>query len=489
MQSRGDSNVRIVSEEQAHALSAAALDYSADIDRERRAGRLATRVSAIVAADVVLLARAADGWAVVAAAGHHPFTSSEALAAFDSLTAGIAAVRTIDGEDWTLLTAVRYPAVVALAIGGDWSLSPAPFFHLASVLSETAETSRAETTGVPAGVARLHYRMMHRLARVSGLVAVSDTILRHAADAVAARLGALAVTQAGDPEQASIVATFGYPRALVEHVRIEPGAGVIGTVMQSRAPMHATAVDHTTGARRPRYRTSSFVAVPILGARDVLGAICVTDRKGDRAFEKSDVAALRLFAAGAALALERERALDSAEAYAHAATVDPVTGVFNRRYFQVRLDEELQRSRRHQIPLALLMIDVDDFKVVNDSFGHLAGDTVLRDVGDILRRSVRVFDVCARFGGEEFVIIMPGSTSENALRIAERIRERIEAYRPTDRVLASTRVTVSVGLAVSSLEATVTQLLERADQALYEAKRAGKNCIRGDGRSEPAPPP
>jgi diguanylate cyclase (GGDEF)-like protein len=76
---------------------------------------------------------------------------------------------------------------------------------------------------------------------------------------------------------------------------------------------------------------------------------------------------------------------------------------------------------------------------------------------------------------------MPGSSSENALRIAERIRERIETYRPADRVLATTRVTVSVGLAVSSADATVSQLLERADQALYAAKRAGKNCIRGDG--------
>ena len=485
MQSRGDSNIRIVSEEQAHALASAALEYGSQTDRRRRASRLALRVSAVVAADFVILTRAAGPWSVVAASpGPHPFASAEALASFDALTPGIAAVRHVDGEDWTLLTSVRYQAIVALAIQGDWSLSPAPFFHLASVVIETTAPPRGDVSNMVPAVARLYYRMLHRLARVSGLLAVSETIVRHSADAVQARLGALAVTQAGDPGQASIVATFGYPRALVEHVRIEPGDGVIGTVLRSRKPLHATTADRSTGARRPRYHTSSFVAVPILGARDVLGAICMTDRRGDLAFARGDVAALRMFAAGAALALERERALDSAEAYAHAAAVDPVTGVFNRRYFQVRLDEELQRSHRHQIPLALLMIDVDDFKRVNDSHGHLAGDTILRDVGEILRRSVRVFDVCARFGGEEFVIIMPGSSSENALRIAERIRERIETYRPADRVLATTRVTVSVGLAVSSPEATVGQLLERADQALYAAKRAGKNCIRGDGSIE-----
>ena len=484
MQSRGDSTLRIVSEEQAHALASAALDYSVQTDRRSRAARLANRVSAVVAADFVMLTRTAGPWAIIAASpGDHPFTANDAQVPFDGLTPGIAAVKRIGGQDWTLLTSIRYPATIALAIQGDWSLSPSPFFHLASVVIDAAWPSGGETAVFMPAVARLYYRMLHRLARVSGLIAVGETIVRHAAYAVEARLGALAVTQAGDPGQASIIATFGYPRALVEHVRIEPGDGVIGSVLRSGKAVHATNTDRSAGAKRPRYHTSSFVAVPILGAREVLGAICMTDRRGNQTFARGDVASLRIFAAGAALALERERALDSAEAYAHAAAVDPVTGVFNRRYFQVRLDEELQRSHRHQIPLALLMIDIDDFKRVNDSHGHLAGDIILRDVGEILRRSVRVFDVCARFGGEEFVIIMPGSSSENALRIAERIRERIETYRPADRTLATTRVTVSVGLAVSSSEATVSQLLERADQALYAAKRAGKNCIRDDGNA------
>jgi diguanylate cyclase (GGDEF)-like protein len=192
-----------------------------------------------------------------------------------------------------------------------------------------------------------------------------------------------------------------------------------------------------------------------------------------------------MFAAGAALALARERALRAADVYAHAAAVDPVTNLFNRRYFQVRLDEELQRSKRHQIPIALLLIDVDDFKVVNDSFGHLAGDVVLRDLGEILRGCVRVFDVCARFGGEEFVIIMPGGTKENAFRIAERIRRRVEAYRPSELALETLRITVSIGFSVSSAATAVSELLDLSDKALYAAKHAGKNCIKS---AETAPP-
>lgn len=482
MSQRGDTNIKIVSEEQAHALAGAALDFEVEDDRDRPALRLAARASALLKADFVILSGTTGSWTILGA-GHdqHPFASPDARALFDHLASGVTAVRRIGGEDWTLLSGVG-DTRVALAIEGDWTLSSAPFFNLAHVIGARLERTRTKGSASPA-VARLHYRMMYRLARVGGLLRVSETVLRHAAAAVEARLGALAVAQAGD-NRASIVATFGYPRALVEHVRIEPGAGVIGSVMASRRPLHASGDDPSARSRRPRYHTSSFVAVPILGGRETLGAICVTDKKGDRAFDKADVAALRTFAAGAALALDRERAADSAEAHAHAAAVDAVTGVFNRRYFQVRLDEELQRSRRHQIPLALLLLDIDDFKHVNDSYGHLAGDTVLRDIGEILRHSVRIFDVCARFGGEEFVIIMPGSSSDNARRIGERIREHIEAYHPSDRVLGALQVTVSVGLAVSTSGSTASQLLERADRGLYAAKHAGKNCIRGDDVAE-----
>jgi diguanylate cyclase len=137
------------------------------------------------------------------------------------------------------------------------------------------------------------------------------------------------------------------------------------------------------------------------------------------------------------------------------------------------------------------MIDIDDFKGVNDSFGHLAGDTVIRDVAEILRRSVRVFDVCARFGGEEFAIIMPGSVVESAAMVAERIRERIEAYRPADPGLEKISLTVSIGLAVSSPGMSAHDLIDSADQALYLAKRAGKNRVRvanRDDRSERGQP-
>src|SRR5207245_7348208 len=134
--------------------------------------------------------------------------------------------------------------------------------------------------------------------------------------------------------------------------------------------------------KRPRYRTDSFVALPLRSGREVVAVVCVTDRRDDQPFTHEDVSTLRALAAPAALALGRELALLQAEAYAQAAAIDPLSGAFNRRYFQVRLEEELQRSRRHEMPLALLIVDIDGFKAINDSFGHLSGDVVIKDAAE-----------------------------------------------------------------------------------------------------------
>jgi diguanylate cyclase (GGDEF)-like protein len=295
------------------------------------------------------------------------------------------------------------------------------------------------------------------------------------ARAVDARLASLVVPSPED-QSLSIVATFGYPLALVEHLRIAPGAGILGTVFQERSPMRVEDVSALTGARRPRYRTGSFIAIPLSAGSDVLGVVAVADRNDGQAFSRDDMSMLRSLVPAAVLALARERARHQAEALAHAAAIDPVSGLFNRRYFHVRIEEELQRARRHHMPVALLMIDIDDFKTINDNFGHLAGDVVIKDTAEILKRSVRVFDICTRFGGEEFAIVMPDSDGDDAVGSAERIRQRIEEYQSLD--LGGMRITASIGVAVSTEEMTVRELIAHADQALYSAKQAGKNQVR-----------
>jgi diguanylate cyclase (GGDEF)-like protein len=364
----------------------------------------------------------------------------------------------------------------ALAVMGNWTFSPASLSNLAdAVCLNLTRRHPRPTLESAARIDQLLYRMTRQVARAQTMEAVADAVLRHAAAAVHARMGALAVKNPSADDTA-IVATFGYSRKLVEHVRIEPGAGIIGGVMRSRRPLRTDHRDRPQN-RRLRYRTNSFVVVPVLSGSDAIGAVCVTDHVEDEDFTAEDVSVLRRFAATAALAIERQRAVVSAERYAHAAAVDPITGAFNRRHLRIRLDEELQRSRRHNIPVAVLVLDIDDFKSINDSYGHLVGDLVLKDVAEILRRSVRVFDICARFGGDEFVIVMPGSASAGASRIAERIRERIATYAPGDRRLARLRLTASIGLAMSFAESSAADVLERADQALYTAKHQGKNRV------------
>jgi len=162
--------------------------------------------------------------------------------------------------------------------------------------------------------------------------------------------------------------------------------------------------------------------------------------------------------------------------------IDPLTGLFNRRYLERRLTEEFSRARRHGQPLALLLLDVDHFKRINDTHGHAVGDAVLRDLGARLLGGVRAHDVVARYGGEEFTVIAPATRLAEALRLAERLRRIVAAQPLTLRDDAGAesgiRYTTSVG--VAELDASMKDeaaLFAAADAALYRAKRDGRDRI------------
>jgi diguanylate cyclase (GGDEF)-like protein len=319
------------------------------------------------------------------------------------------------------------------------------------------------------------------LAKVTSAPTLRQYIVEMMADAARARIGALALYDPAD-DLLHVAATRGYPALLVEHVRVGAGEGVLGRVLESRRPLLVKDVRAMRGLpSRTRYRTHSFVAVPLLSGTEVLGVASFTDRHDDGAFDEADLTTVRALAAPAALALQNDRLAAQTRELAHAATVDPLTGLFNRRHFHTRIEEEIERARRYSLNLALLLIDIDDFKRINDSLGHLAGDYLLRQVAEILKRSVRVFDVCTRYGGEEFAILMPGSSAVNALVVAERIRSRVEsAARDEGPLPPSVRITVSLGLAVLRSDASSQELIGRADRALYKAKEEGKNRVRVD---------
>ncbi len=160
---------------------------------------------------------------------------------------------------------------------------------------------------------------------------------------------------------------------------------------------------------------------------------------------------------------------------------DALTGLYNRWYVMEKIESEMNRSLRHGSPVALLMLDIDHFKRINDSFGHAAGDNVLRSFGQVLRDSCRVYDVPGRYGGEEFCIILPETRVGNTTAVAERIRQRLAASR-FDVGADQVSITASIGIAGMDSVAddglvTSAALIERADRALYSAKHRGRNRV------------
>ena len=156
---------------------------------------------------------------------------------------------------------------------------------------------------------------------------------------------------------------------------------------------------------------------------------------------------------------------------------DPLTGLYNRRFLMDRLLQEMQRSDRHGEPLAFAMIDLDGFKTINDLYGHVLGDKVLRAVGNAISRSIRVSDIAARYGGDEFAVILPQTPPEGAMRVCERLLRAISEAGFQDDSGKMCRVTASLGLAYYPADDVETpeDLVHSADGALYGAKRSGKN--------------
>jgi len=167
---------------------------------------------------------------------------------------------------------------------------------------------------------------------------------------------------------------------------------------------------------------------------------------------------------------------------AQLALTDRLTGAFNRAYFDAVLESEMARSRRSENPFSLLMLDIDHFKAVNDTFGHLAGDRALQLMASTVKRLIRSSDIFCRFGGEEFTLILPDTPADKAMILAERIRQKVAGL-TIDFNSRLLHFTVSIGIASPTLKEnhTAAALINQADNALYRAKSSGRNrCIIAD---------
>ena len=172
-----------------------------------------------------------------------------------------------------------------------------------------------------------------------------------------------------------------------------------------------------------------------------------------------------------------------------ASTRDPLTGAFNKRYLVESLDKDIAYARRHQAPLSIILLDLDHFKVVNDTWGHLAGDFVLKRLVDVLGGAIRGEDIFARYGGEEFVLVARDCTLERAAALADRLRTCVQA---ADFVFEGNRIAVTVSAGVGTTDGigiiTADELLAVADRCLYRAKEAGRNRVESSPGGPPPPP-
>jgi diguanylate cyclase (GGDEF)-like protein/PAS domain S-box-containing protein len=245
-----------------------------------------------------------------------------------------------------------------------------------------------------------------------------------------------------------------------------------GRVHQSRPGMPAGACAH-----RGAQAAGAAVCIPLLGQGEPLGVMVVEGP--DWALEQARTQMLHALADRAAAALANLRLREELRAQT---LRDPLTGLYNRRYFDEALDREVSRVVRAGESLALLMIDFDHFKRLNDTYGHPAGDAVLRSVGRLLAHELRATDVAGRIGGEEIAILLPQTDAVSARRVAEHLRMKVRQMQVTHGPVTLAPITISTGIAMAPDDAKEADaLLARADEALYRAKREGRNRVVQSG--------
>lgn len=332
----------------------------------------------------------------------------------------------------------------------------------------------------------LHKRLGLEKRKLEELLSIDQTMrtildLNHLVDFIIEK--AVQILEAGkcslmllDPESQELLirGAIGLDGDVVRGTRIKIGESIAGVVAQNGNPLLVRDIETEKEISRknnPKYASKSFMSVPLKVHDKLVGIINVADKKNgeDAAFTPLDLRILCAIVRQATISIENASYYRKLE---HLSVTDSLTELFNHRYFIQALDNEIDRAKRYPKSLCLLMMDIDDFKSYNDTYGHLGGDRLLKDLSKILKQNLRSVDIVCRYAGDEFVAILPETDIPEAKMIADKIKRVIG-----DLKLFERGVTVSIGIAKYSSNRDRRDMIMKADQALYQSKREGKNRV------------
>jgi len=308
---------------------------------------------------------------------------------------------------------------------------------------------------------------------------VLNVALTHAGRIMGAVAGAMYLVRTGKPEMYREASYNLNTRARGSMRKLDEDP--LSSALSVMRPLVIKLDEHTAPGLESGGHPQHALVVPIQRSGQLMGAMeLYLNAWRELTDDQADL--LNGVASQAAIAIRHAQLFQAQE---ENALTDELTKLPNRRHLAQRFLQEMQRARRHHEAIAFLMIDIDHFKLVNDTFGHLNGDAVLAELAQILVTGARESDVCARYGGEEFALILHETTEAGAHTLAERIRAKVAAA----TFPGGLKLTISVGVAATDEPALFTQLIDRADQALYAAKQGGRNQVRVADMTGPAPKP
>ena len=260
---------------------------------------------------------------------------------------------------------------------------------------------------------------------------------------------------------------------LIQCSQIKAGEGVAGTVF-----LEKKAIITNLGSNDPRFvnkdslpNVQSLLCVPLIAKGETIGVIKISNKKNDKLFNQKDLEFMTSLSNQAAIAI------DNAKLY-ELATKDGLTKLYISRHFYTLLENEIRRCSRYKHKMSLLMLDIDNFKHINDTYGHLIGDQILRELSNEISQTVRKIDIPARYGGEEFIVILPETTKEDAVIIAERLRINISKIKVKAKEDTYISPTTSIGVCQYPMDGEEAKtLINSADTALYHSKHNGKNIV------------